>query len=267
MPRTRLAGYDPRTCALWYRHAGACAGYHLQHAQLGIPEPSQLDPQCGIASVAAALRALSLPYDRKTLLAACRVTGEGSTMSDLVDGGKKLGVVLRPVSADDRGLMALPKPLVAYVEEDHFVAVVRADRKGVCYLCSDCGMWPGGRVDLTWKQWHTLNPGVYATVTKAGSEWDEALAALPTAPVTSQSQPLRVAATALAGLGARRQMLALGHVSLLNPKRVLSCGLKPTLAAVSPLHHLLLRLLPKLSPERWPLPGDPSEPLHRRGGI
>ena len=64
MPRTALPGYDRRTCALWLRHAGACAGYHEQHARLGIPEPPQLDPQCGVAAVAAGLRALSLPYDQ-----------------------------------------------------------------------------------------------------------------------------------------------------------------------------------------------------------
>ena len=61
--------------------------------------------------------------------------------------------------------MALPKPLVAYVEHDHFVSVVRADQRGVSYLCSDCGPWPGGRVDLTWRQWHLLEGGLYAAVT------------------------------------------------------------------------------------------------------
>ena len=149
-------------------------------------------------------------------------------MSDLVDGGKRLGVVIRPVRADDRGLRSLPKPAVAYVEQDHFVAVVRADRRGVSYLCSDCGAWPGGRVDLTWKQWHALNPGVYATVTKAGSAWDRALAGLPTSSAQGRGATLQVAAVGpLASLGARREMLAAGHVSLLSPKRIYSCGLKP----------------------------------------
>jgi len=66
----------------------------------------------------------------------------------------------------------MPLPAVAYVEHDHFVAVVRADRSGVAYLCSDCGPWPGGRVDLTWKQWHALTPSAYAVVTRQDSASD-----------------------------------------------------------------------------------------------
>lgn len=96
------------------------------------------------------------------------MTGRGSNLRDVLNAAKKLGVVARPVTADDRGLIALPKPLVAYVEHDHYIAVVRADKRGVSYLCSDCGPWPGGRVDLTWKQWHALDPVLYVAITKPG---------------------------------------------------------------------------------------------------
>jgi hypothetical protein len=37
-PATAMGGYDRRRCALWYRRAGAAAGYHADHARLGIPE-------------------------------------------------------------------------------------------------------------------------------------------------------------------------------------------------------------------------------------
>lgn len=227
-PKTARPGYDRRTCALWLRHAAACAGYHRQHAAQGIPEPPQLDPECGAAALAASLRALRLPYDHKTVLADCRVTGEGSNLQDLVNAGPKLGVSVRTVSADDKGLISLPKPLVAYVEQDHFVSVVRADKKGVSYLCSDCGMWPGGQVELTWKQWHLLSPGVYATVTKPSSEWDQALARLPLSPSAGSSATPRIASTgSLSGLFHSSVHLALGHVAGLRPRMVLSCGLKP----------------------------------------
>ena len=225
-PQTALTGYDRRTCAMWLRHAEACAGYHELHARQGIPEPVRLDPQCGAAALAASLRSLALPYDRKTLLAACRVTGEGSTLSDLVDAGKKLKVTVRAVSADDRGLIGLPKPVIAYVEHDHFISVIGADKKGVSYLCSDCGMWPGGRVNLTWRQWHLLNPGIYATVSMPGSVWDKALAALPSADHT-KLMPVQVASSLnMSALRSPRLNLAFGHIGLLRPTLVLSCGLK-----------------------------------------
>ena len=175
--KTALSGYDRRSCALWLRHAGACAGYHADRARLGIPEPPRLDPLCGVAALATCLKSLSLPYDKHTLLKNCRVTGEGNNLRDLVAAGPKLGVTVRPLSATDEGLRALPMPLVAYIEHDHYVAVVRADKRGVSYLCSDCGAWPGGRVDLTWKQWHAVEPSLYASVNKPNSYWDQVLAA------------------------------------------------------------------------------------------
>jgi len=224
--KTALTGYDHHTCAMWLRHAEACAGYHEQHARQGIPEPPRLDPQCGAAALAASLRSLALPYDRKIVLASCRVTGEGSTLSDLVDAGKKLNVTVRAVSADDRGLISLPKPVIAYVEHDHFISVIAANKKGVSYLCSDCGMWPGGQVNLTWKQWHLLNPGIYAAVSQPGSVWDKALAALPSAE-HPQAAPVQVAAGLNSpALRSPRLNLSLGHIGLLRPTLVLSCGLK-----------------------------------------
>ena len=225
-PQTALTGYDRRTCSMWLRHAEACAGYHEQHARQGIPEPVRLDPQCGAAALAASLRSLALPYDRKTLLAACRVTGEGSTLNDLIDAGKKLKVTVRAVSADDRGLIGLPKPVIAYVEHDHFISVIGADTKGVSYLCSDCGMWPGGRVSLTWRQWHLLNPGIYATVSMPGSVWDKALAALPSADHPKVTPVQVAAALNMPTFQSPRLNLAFGHIGLLRPTLVLSCGLK-----------------------------------------
>ena len=181
-----LVGYKRPICALWLRHARACVGYHAQRAAMGIPEPPALDPDCGAAALATCLRGLSLPFDRQSVLAACRVTGFGSTLEDIMAAQKKLGVHIRTLTADDQGLRSLPKPLVSYVEGDHFIAVTGADARGVSYLCSDCGMWPGGEVHLTWKQWHALNPGVYAAVTRPGSLWDQRLAAQSESPQSTQ---------------------------------------------------------------------------------
>ncbi|HEV2473390.1 MAG TPA: hypothetical protein VGS41_12030, partial [Chthonomonadales bacterium] len=182
---TALPGYSRRTCALWYRRACACAGVHRDHAALGIPEPAILDPLAGSAALAACLRGLGLPSDRSSVLKVVRHTGEGSSLEDLWEavtrcrttssgrtatGAGTLGGVVAPfcVSADEAGLMALPKPLVAYVEHDHFVAVTRADKAGVGYLCSDCGPWPGGQVNLTWRQWRAMEAGPFLVVTRKG---------------------------------------------------------------------------------------------------
>jgi len=176
-PKTALPGYGRTDCALWLRHARACTGFHAERSDAGIPEPPRLDPNCAAAALAASLQGLGLPSDYKTVRAACRVTGFGSTLGDVINAGPKLGVAVHTLTATDAGLRALPKPLISFVEGDHFIAVVRADKKGVSYLCSDCGPWPGGRVNLTWKQWHLLEPGVYAVVTKPGTRWDQRLAA------------------------------------------------------------------------------------------
>ena len=229
-PRTASAGYDPRSVSLWLRHADACADYHVEHARLGIPEPPRLDPECGIASLAACLRALGRPYDRKTLLAACRVTGEGSTLAELVASSRNLGVSVRAVAADETGLRALPKPLVAFTEKDHFVAVVAATKTHVSYLCSDCGPWPGGRVDLTWQQWRALSPGIYAAVTLPGSVPDRTVAALTSG--AGQPAPVRLSyGGALSGLhlSSRLQMLTdysklRGHVFNYGNTTWLGCG-------------------------------------------
>src|SRR5206468_3350975 len=103
-------GFDRRRCALWRRQAEACAAYHAQHAAMGIPQTPKLDPECAAAGLAVCLRHLSLPYDRPSVLRACRVTGQGSTAQDLLAAGEKLGLTGRFVTADERGLKALPKP-------------------------------------------------------------------------------------------------------------------------------------------------------------
>ena len=233
-PKRGFTGYDHRNCALWLRHAQACAGYHEDHAKLGIPEPPRLDPLCGAASLAACLRSLSLPFDRALLLKVCRVTGEGSNIQDVMNAGRKLGLNTRSMTADDHALMALPKPLVAYVEQDHFVALVRADKAGISYLCSDCGSWPGGQVNLTWAQWHTMGAGIYVTVTKPGSISDTLIRTALGDPV-EKVPPVRLSYSGslsalhigihVASLSALSSLR--GHIARYIAPMSLGCGSKP----------------------------------------
>jgi RHS repeat-associated protein len=172
-------GFDMRCAGAMLRHASACWGYHADHARIGIPEPPVLDKFCAAAAFANSLKALGVPWDRASVLKVFHVNGEGSTMQDVIDAGAKLGLPVHMVRADDTGLKMLPMPLVTWIEGDHFVSVVKADKAGVDYLCSDCGAWPGGRVHLTWKQWDTMSGDIVAVVSRPNTTWDRQLASLP----------------------------------------------------------------------------------------
>ena len=169
-------GFSRVSCMLMWKHAGAAAEYHLQRSRMGIPEPPRLDPNCALAAVATCARHLGLASDFASIKRVCKVTGEGSNLHDVVEAGQKLGLSSYPVISDDVGLIHLPKPLVAYVEHDHFIAVTTADKTGVTYLCSDCGAWPGGEVHLTWKQWRMMDAGIYAVLVHPKSKADAQVA-------------------------------------------------------------------------------------------
>jgi RHS repeat-associated protein len=196
----RLWGYPHQTASLWLRHCQACAGFHQQRAKMGIPEPPQLDPLCGASGLAVWLKAHGRPFSKSRLLQVCHVTGEGSSLGNIVAGAEKLGLVAKAVTADKVGLCLLPKPLVAYVERDHFVAVVKADRQGVTYICSDCGPWPGGAVQLTWRQWQLLEPGPYAVFAEPGTSWAKVLASLKPTPSSSFQVATRASLVGALGL-------------------------------------------------------------------
>ncbi len=163
---------------------------------MGIPEPPFLDPYCGAAALATGLRAFGLPYDRDHVAAKCHITGEGDDLQDLMNAGRQLGVHLHSIRTNDQGLKDLPKPLIAHVEQDHFVAVTQADKSGVTYLCSDCGAWPGGEVHLTWSQWHAMDADAYGVIVMPSSDWDKALDE-----IASNSHPTIKVASATSAIG------------------------------------------------------------------
>lgn len=156
-PWNGLKGFSPTYAALWLKHAEVCEGYHDSHAALGIPQPPRLDPECGAAALAMCRKVLGLPHDRKSILSNIRVTGRGSSNRDIVKACDNLGDVEGKYHrADPKTLKSLPKPLIAFVEHDHFVAVLKTDDTGITYSCSDCGAWPGGNVTLSWEQWKAM---------------------------------------------------------------------------------------------------------------
>ncbi len=179
-----LSGFSRQHAAYWLRHTGACAAQHDALAKLGIPRPQKIDVLCAVAGLAISLKAHKLPSDKRLMKAVVRHTGRGSNAQDIVDACDKLrargkaDVKAHVLVADEEGLKALPMPVIAHVEHDHFVTVVKADAKGVSYVCVDCGEWPGGRVDLTWEQWRALEADAYVCVVKTGSEPDRVLARL-----------------------------------------------------------------------------------------
>lgn len=179
---TALFSISRRDASLFLRHARACAGYHAERSKAGITEPLHIEPLCGIEAIAAWQRAHGRKYDKATLLPTCRVTGEGSSLKDLEDAADRLKLSHVVLTADEEGLKALPKPLVAFVEHDHFIAITAADASGVTYLCSDCGVWPGGQRHVTWKQWRMMEGGPYMALAVPGSDTAKALARASEAP-------------------------------------------------------------------------------------
>jgi RHS repeat-associated protein len=124
----------------------------------GIPEPSdKLDPFCAEKSLSACLKQkFHYTFD---LRKACRVTGLGSNLADLKVACDRLGVRAYLVKANLVGFKSLPKPLVAFVDHDHFVAVLDSNRDGLNVYCSEC---PGGsKRYITWKQWEALEASAY----------------------------------------------------------------------------------------------------------
>jgi len=108
LTRKPRVSVDRRRIGLWYRHASACAGYHLDHVRQGIPEPVKLDPYCAASALAICLRSLNLPYDRDSIVRVCKVTGEGSSLDDVKVACKSLKLNIHVFSADDKGLKRAP---------------------------------------------------------------------------------------------------------------------------------------------------------------
>jgi hypothetical protein len=206
--------FSRQQLVFWMRDASMCAGLHASHAIAGIPEPPRLDPFCGAASLAECLHILSLPWDKAAVVRSMRVTGEGSNLQDIIDAGPKLGASVRAVQATDEGLKLLPKPAIAYVEADHFVAVVSTDSRSVTYVCSDCGAWPGGRVTVTWKQWRLIRDGLYGIVTRPGSAWDNTMR-VALAPAADRQR-------VISGLLASSRVASIGSLSGIGLKQILA---------------------------------------------
>ncbi len=223
---SKVRGFDVRTCALWYRHASACAGYHEVNRKLGIPEIGGLDPLCGPAALATCLQSQGLLCEKKVVLANCRMTGFGATMHDLEKAAERLGATAHTVSTDEEGLKALPMPVIAHVENDHFIAIIQADEHYVTYVCSDCGDWPGGDIRLTWKQWRAMNPGLYMTVSRQGSPADRLMQEALCSPQTRRNG-VELASHHSLSLAYKKRLLRLrGRLAAyVNPN--VYCGYRP----------------------------------------
>lgn len=226
----KLIGVNRRLATLYSRHCAGCAGYHASHARLGIPEPTFLDPFCGVSAVAICLAGNGMRYTRDQAAALVPHNGEGSTMAQLCDSLERAGLTARMVSATEDGLKKLPRPLIAHVERDHFVAVVRADKHGVSYVCSDCGAWPGGRVDLDWKQWRSLDADQYVAVAKRGTAEALALSNLPTNSADGQGHVYLASTTPSGVTQSAEQILSalgtavLGQTNPVQPPYTPICG-------------------------------------------
>ncbi|MFI5385565.1 MAG: RHS repeat-associated core domain-containing protein [Fimbriimonadales bacterium] len=269
--KSRLGGFNRRNAAMMASHGAACAGYHQSHSELGIPEPTRLDPFCGVAGLAVYSRAAGLRFDRKFLADRVPHHGMGSSAEDILQGCRNLGLSGHAVTADETGLCFLPKPLVAHVERDHFVALTRADRNGVTYICSDCGPWPGGEVQLTWKEWRALEPDVYVVPTKKGSVEDRALSFLGSKKLAERQELYATIApqSHLNGAGAQLKNLISAletHVTTWVFPILIACGWKPDSGHCLPCYPLHSGDCPTFSPARSPHGSSSGDPVNLATG-
>ncbi|MBS1712976.1 MAG: hypothetical protein JST30_01430 [Armatimonadetes bacterium] len=175
---------NPKVLAIWERKAFACAAYHEEHAKAGIRQPAFSDPMAGAASVAIALDKLGKPYKRSDIEQNVPHTGLGSSLRDIDKGASSFGLRAVPFTLKTPELLidTLKEnngmPVVVLVERDHYVTAVKADKSGVTYMCTDCGPWPGGELEVTWKQWRLMDPGPYAALSKPDGSLVKALEGL-----------------------------------------------------------------------------------------
>lgn len=217
----RLCGFDRRLAALWLKQSKAHYAEFEALGKLGVPRPSSLDRHCGAASLAVCLEAQGLPHNKESILKNLKVTGRGSSSHEIIEAAKKLGAVAHELIAQsDAALQALPKPLIAYVERDHFVVVESADKEGVTYRCNETKdgksskSWGEGLVSVTWAQWKAMTPGYYVCISRPGSVEDKVLTLALDKP-EELKKGVRIASTK-AGLGV--SSLYLGMAALFqNP--------------------------------------------------
>lgn len=181
--KSSAVGYDRRQAALLLRHSATCQAYHEERAKAGITEPGYIDPLAGMAALAYASQMVGRPVSKETAKAKVPYTGFGSTPLQLEKGARALGLNLTSINAKEDGLKAIFKvaagmPIVARVERDHYITVTGADAKGVEYVCVDCGAWPGGTRNITWKQWGLLECDMLMPISDPGTAYDLALGAL-----------------------------------------------------------------------------------------
>ncbi|MGO8671231.1 MAG: RHS repeat domain-containing protein, partial [Capsulimonadaceae bacterium] len=194
-PTAPHAGYDSRRVALWLAHARACAAYHEHLQAMGVPQSATdqvLYCYIGLISTGpgtddVVIKGLDAPAgagrtwindahtDADTLHRARVALGNGNTFQKIADAASVLGKTTRCVAADDMGVQGLPKPLVAHVENDHFVIISAADDTGVYYNCPLCAR---GILHVNWKQWHAMLPTQYLCFANRGSADDRMLSEL-----------------------------------------------------------------------------------------
>jgi RHS repeat-associated protein len=165
-------GYEILDAIKWEKKISACATLHERNAALGITEPPELDPLCGVSAVAVIQRSMGRDFNQKSLELMVPHNGEGSDDDDISLGCSRLGLNAFPVGTTEKGLRSIPLPVIAHVEHDHFVVVTRVEDSGVTYNCSECGPWPGGFRKVTWKQWRAMEADGYIVVTEPGSVED-----------------------------------------------------------------------------------------------
>ena len=165
----------PSHVSAWRRAMRIAKSRHQKLVKLGVPTMAYPNPECGLKAFQIALKGAGVDKTSDQIKKLCPTAEVGSGIDDLRVAAEKLGLKAWKVQMDARLLKTMPQPVIAYIDQSRFVAVLRADDKGVTYRCGHCETWPGATQKVSWEQWGLLEPSVYLAIASPESDMGRAL--------------------------------------------------------------------------------------------
>lgn len=92
----------------------------------GSVAPASVDSNCGPRALVLAAKRLGIDADVESLTKAAKTDASGTSLQGIIDAARSIGLVAVGQQVDRDALRSLPTPAVAWVDGDHFVAVLAA---------------------------------------------------------------------------------------------------------------------------------------------
>jgi len=159
LQRLRVRGELGVNIHRWYMRAWRQYAQREQWRARGIRVADRPDRDCGPRALSVVCNRLGVRTTREEIRELSRMQPDGATLLDLKRAAQALGLRSTGMVVNVARLRRMRLPVVAHTGEDHFVAVINADRQGVDYIDGDFG-----RLHLDWDQFALIWKGVILTV-------------------------------------------------------------------------------------------------------